>query len=259
MKIGVFGRKLTALFAVLLIPASTCLAQVPGSSGPAGLSSALTRLFGKTTAFSAKGEMEVTDNSNHEVSFWPMDFSILDKKIRVEIDLTQTRTRGVPAQMGAMLKQMGMSQVISIVRPDKGLVYVIYPDQRAVMSMPLPKEDSEATEKTPNIAKTPLGKETVDGHACVKNKVVITDSAGQSTEAITWEASDLREIPIQIETRETGNTSIVRFKQIQFARPAAGFFEPPSGFTMYDTPEALKLSVMKKVVDNASKESTKNK
>jgi uncharacterized protein DUF4412 len=259
MKMGVFGRKLTVRLALTLISASTCVAQVPGAAGPAGLSSALTKLFGKTTAFSAKGEMEVTDNSNREVSFWPMDFSVLDKKIRVEIDLAQTRTRGVPAQMGAMLKQMGMSQVISIIRPDKGLVYVIYPDQRAMMTMPLPKEDSQGTEKTPNITKTPLGKETVDGHTCIKNKVVITDSAGQSTEASTWEASDLRDLPIQIETREAANTSIIRFKEIQFARPAAGFFEAPSGFTMYDSPDALKLSVMKKVVDNASKESTNKK
>ena len=61
--------------------------QMPGGAGPAGVSSALTKLFGKTTAFSAKGEMQVTDTTGHEVAFWPMDFSLLDKKIRVEIDL----------------------------------------------------------------------------------------------------------------------------------------------------------------------------
>ena len=257
MKIGFLGRKFTALFAAAVIAGSCCLAQVPGAAGPAGMSSALIKLFGKTTAFAAKGEMQVTDNSNHEVSFWPMDFSILDKRIRVEIDLAQTRNRGVPAQMGAMLKQMGMSRVVSIVRPDKGLVYVIYPDQQAMLSMPLPKEDLEGSEKTPKITKTALGKENVDGHSCVKNKVVISDSTGQSTEATTWEASDLRDLPIQIETRESANTSVIRFKQIQFASPAPGLFEPPTGFTLYDSAEDLRLSVMKKVVDNARKETQK--
>jgi hypothetical protein len=259
MNMGVFGRKFAAWFATALSLGSIGFAQVPGSVGPAGISSALTKLFGKTTAFTAKGEMKVLDNSNHEVSLWPMDFSVLDKKIRVEIDLAQTRTRGVPAEMGAMLKQMGMSQVISIIRPDKGLVYVIYPDQRAMLSMPLSKEDTEGTEKTPKITKTPLGKETIDGHPCIKNKVLIIDTAGQSTEATTWEATDLRELPIQIETRESANTSVVRFQQVQFTRPAAGFFEPPSGFTLFDSADDLRLSVMKKVVDNARKDNPAKK
>lgn len=251
MKARVFGGKL--LIILLFLAATGLHAQVPGGSGPAGMSSALSKLFGKNTAFSAKGEMQVTDNSKREVSFWPMDFSLLNKKIRVEIDLAQTRNKGVPAQMGAMLKQMGMSQVVSIIRPDKGLVYVIYPDQRALFSMALPKEDSEGSEKTPKIVKTPLGQETIDGHPCTKNRVVLTDSAGQSTEATTWEASDLKGLPVQIQTQEAQTTSVVRFKEIQFSPPPADAFEPPSGFTKYDSADELRLSVMKKTVDAANK------
>jgi hypothetical protein len=251
MKARFFGGKLLIVW--FCLAALGLRAQVPGGAGPAGMSSALTKLFGKNTAFSAKGEMQVTDNSKREVSYWPMDFSLLDKKIRVEIDLAQTRNKGVPAQMGAMLKQMGMSQVVSIIRPDKGLVYVIYPDQRAMFSMPLPKEDSEGSEKPPKITKTPLGKETIDRHPCTKNNVVLTDSAGHSTEAITWDASDLQGLPVQIQTQEAETTSVLRFKQIQFSPPPGDSFEPPSGFTKYDSAEDLKLSVMKKTVDAANK------
>ena len=146
-----------------------------------------------------------------------------------------------------------MAQVVSIIRPDKGLVYVIYPDQRVMLSMPLSKEDSEGSEKSPNVTKTPLGKETIDGHPCVKNKVVVTDTSGQSVEAITWDASDLKDLPIQIETQEKDSKSLVRFKQIQFSRPAAGFFEPPSGFTQYQNADDLKLGVMKKMMEDAAK------
>ena len=250
MKARFFGGKLLIVWFGLA--AFGLRAQVPGGSGPAGMTSALTKLFGKNTAFTAKGEMQVTDNSKREVSYWPMDFSVLDKKIRVEIDLAQTRNKGIPPQMGAMLKQMGMSQVVSIIRPDKDLVYVIYPDQRAMFSMPLPKEDSEGSEKTPKITKTPLGKETIDGHPCTKNNVVLTDSSGQSTEAITWDASDLG-LPVQIQTQEGETTSVVRFKQIQLSPPPADSFEPPSGFTKYYSAEDLKLAVMKKTVDAAKK------
>jgi hypothetical protein len=257
MKMGVFRRNFGVALVGFCLFGLTVHGQIPGGSGPAGVSSALTKLFGKTTAFSAKGEMQVTDTTGHEVAFWPMDFSLLDKKIRVEIDLTQTRNKDVPSGTAASfkqtLKQIGMAQVVSIIRPDKGSVYVIYPDQRVMLSMPLSKEDSEGSDKTPNVTKTPLGKETIDGHPCIKNKVVVTDSTGQSIEAITWDASDLKDLPIQIETQEKDTKSLVRFKQIQFSRPAAGFFEPPSGFTKYENAEDLKLGVMKKMMEDAAK------
>jgi len=228
-------------------------AQLPGANGPAGMSAALNKLFGKNTAFSAKGEMQVTDHANHEIAFWPMDFSMLNRMIRVEIDLARTRNKDMPSGTAATLKQIGMSQVVSIIRPDKQLVYVIYPDQRVLLSMPLPKEDAEGSDKTPQITKTALGKETIDGHPCIKNKVVISDSSGQKVEAITWDATDLNDLPVQIETQERDNTSVVRFKQIQFAKPDSGLFEPPSGYTQYRDADELKVGVMKKMMENATK------
>jgi hypothetical protein len=253
MKICAFGGRINAGLLTFFLAGATAFGQMPGGNGPAGMSAALTKLFGSTTAFTAKGEMQVTDTSQKEVANWPMDFALLDKKIRVKIDLTQVRNQNMPPGTGAMLKQMGMAQVISIIRPDKKLVYVIYPDQQVLLAMSLPKEDSEGTEKAPNISKTPMGKETVDGHPCVKNKAVISDSRGETLEAITWDASDLKDLPIQIQTQEKDNVSLVRFKQIQFTRPAADLFEPPSGFTQYTNADDLKLGIMKKMMDSAGK------
>jgi hypothetical protein len=253
MKMRVFGRKFPCGVVILALGIVPVLAQVPGAGGPAGMSAALTKLFGNTTAFSARGEMQVNDSAQKEVSYWPMDFILLDRKIRVEIDLTQTRNKDVPAGTTATLKKMGMSEVVSIIRPDKKLVYVIYPDQRMMLTMPLPKEDHEGSEKAPKLSKTALAKETIDGHPCVKNKVVITDSNGQKTEALTWDAADLKDLPIQIQTQENDTTSLVRFKEIQFARPSAGLFEPPSGYKRYDDPEELKMDVMKKWMESATR------
>jgi hypothetical protein len=252
MNMGRFGRNFAIVLTGLLFTGWTACGQMPGGAGPAGMSAALTKLFGKNTAFTAKGEMQVTDEAKHEIAFWPMDFSLLDRKLRVEIDLTQTRNKDMPAAAAATLKQIGMAQVISIIRPDKGQVYVIYPDQRVLLTMPLPKEDSEG-EKAPQVSKTPLGKETIDGHPCVKNKVLVTDATGQKAEAITWDATDLKDLPIQIETHENSTISLVRFKQVKFERPDSGYFEPPSGFTEYHNADDLKLGVMKKMVDSATK------
>jgi hypothetical protein len=253
MNICSIGRSINlGLVAVWLLELSA-YGQMPGGTGPAGMSAALTKLFGSTTAFTAKGNVQVTDSAQKEVANWPMDFALLDKKIRVEIDLTQVRNQNMPAGMGAMLKQLGMAQVISIIRPDKSRVYVIYPDQRAMLAMPLPKEDSEESGKAPKVSKTALGKETIDGHPCVKNKVVITDSNGQTMEATTWDASDLNDLPIQIQTQEKDTTSLVRFNQIQFSRPVASLFQPPGDFTQYDNADDLKTGIMKKMLDSTGK------
>ena len=246
-------RRVGAGLMCLLVSGLAAHAQMPGAAGPAGMSAALTKLFGATTAFSAKGEMRVTDAAHNEVAFWPMDFAVLDRRIRVQIDLTQTRNKDMPADTAATLKKIGMSQVISIIRPDKKLVYVIYPDQRVLLAMPLPKEDYEGSQQAPKVSKTPLGKETIDGHPCVKNRVLISGANGQSAEAVTWDATDLKDLPIQIETQEKDSTSIVRFKQVQFARPTEALFEEPTGYTRYDNPDDLKLGVMKKMMEEAAR------
>jgi hypothetical protein len=252
MKMRVFGRKLPCSLTIALLATASLYGQVPGVGGPAGMSAALVKLFGSTTAFSARGEMQVNDGSQNEVAYWPMDFSLSGRKIRIEVDLTQTRNRDLPPGTTATLKKIGMSEVISIIRPDKKLVSVIYPDQRVMLTRPLPQEDYEGSNRAPKVSKTVLGKETIDGHPCVKNRVVITDSSGHTTEALTWDATDLKDFPIQIQTQEKDTTSLVRFKKVQFARPADGLFEPPRDFTEYTNAEDLKLGVMKKTMDAAT-------
>jgi hypothetical protein len=81
---------------------------------------------------------------------------------------------------------------------------------------------------------TELAKETVDGHACVKNKVVVTDEKGEKHESTTWNATDLKDFPIKIETTEQGTPMTMSFKNVKLAKPQASQFEPPAGFKKYD-------------------------
>ncbi len=243
--------KLALLFSVSWLACSAAIAQMPGAGSPAGVSTALVKLFGDIPGFSAKAEVQVLDNSKRETANVPMDFSMLDNKIRVEIDMTRIKSQTVLESETAQLKQMGLSQVISIIRPDKKLIYVIYPDQKSVLAMPMPKEDVEAAEKTPKIQRTALANETIDGHACVKNKVVVSDDKGQMLDAITWNATDLQSFPIQIQTKDNGNNTIMRYKQIQIAKPAANQFEPPASYTQYKDMMELMQGVMKKGANGA--------
>jgi hypothetical protein len=229
-----------------LLAASSTFAQMPGSGSP-GVGAALTKLFGDVTAFTAKAQVRVLDKDQQETVSGPMDFALLDNKMRVEIDMTRMKNKGMTDEMSASVKEMGLSRVISIIRPDKKLIYVIYPDQKSWTSMPLPKAEADAAEKQTKLNKTALGKETIDGHPCVKNKVIVSDDAGQILEATTWNASDLKDFPVQIQTKEQENTSVVLYKQVQLAKPDAKQFEPPADYTKYNDVMELMQGLMKKV------------
>lgn len=223
-------------------------AQLPGGGAPAGLSTAMIKLFGNITAFSARADVQVLDKDGKEITSAPMDFALLDEKVRVKIDLAQMKNKDMPEGAAATLKQMGMAQVISIIRPDQKLIYLIYPEQKCFTTMPMPKEEAEAAAKTPKIEKTAAGKETIDGHECLKNKGHVTDDKGQTLEFTTWEAKDLKGFPLQIKTTEKENTSIIRYKQVQFAKPDAAQFEAPTGYTKYNDMQELMQGMMKKML-----------
>ena len=252
MKNCVLRGKLRGVLAGALLWAFCVEAQMPGGSGSGGITTALIKLFGGVSGFTAKAEVQVLDDSQKEISSMPMDFSLLDKRIRVDIDQSQSRSRSMPPGAAETLKQMGMARVVSILCPDKKVAYVFYPGQRAMMTMPLPDEDANSA-KAPKTAKTVLGKETIDGHACVKNKVIITFEQGEPLEAVTWNATDLKDFPVQIQTKEKANTAFVRFTEVHLEKPDASLFEPPSGYTSYSDAQDLMQDVMKKYMESAPK------
>ena len=49
----------------------------------------------------------------------------------------------------------------------------------------------------------------------MKNKVVVKNDQGPVLEAVTWNAADLKDFPLQIEMKEKGNTVRMRFTQVQ--------------------------------------------
>ena len=243
MKTNLLKTALHTAIAGVMLGGVTVCAQV-GGGAPGGMSAALFKLFGTNQAFSAKVEIQVMDSSQQELANVPMGFLALDKKIRMEMDLMKMRNKQMPPGMADSLKQLGMAQLVNIMRPDKKLMYTMYPDLKAVFSQPLPDRETD-----PKIETTELGKETVDGHPCVKNKNVLTDSQGKKTEATTW--NDLKGFPLQIQATEDDNTSIFRFKQVQLDKPDEKLFEPPADYTAYAGQAEFRDAMTKKMSQGA--------
>jgi hypothetical protein len=238
--------------AALVLTTFGAVAQLPGGRDT-GMSLELTKLFGSNTAFKAKSDVRVMDKTKKETMSVSMDFSLLEGKVRTDINMAQMKSKELPEGAVDALKQAGMDQVSSIFRQDKKMIYIIYPGIQSYAAMPLSKEQDAALGKELKMEKTELGKETVEGHACVKNKIVFTDDKGEKKEALVWNATDLKDFPVRVQTQEKEDTVVMTYKQIQFVKPDAKLFEPPAGYTQYDDMQQLMLGVAQKTLGGALK------
>ena len=220
-----------------------------GGGAPQGphFGGAMDQLFGTHQTFSAALEFQTTDASTNSI-IMPGKLSLADGKSRFEMNLSEMQNTNMPAEATAMMKSMGMDTLISISRPDKKLVYIVYPGLSSYAEMP-PSDKSASTDAADYKVETKeLGREAVEGHNCVKNQVTVTEKDGTIHESTVWNAADLQNFPVKIVTTEQGQLSTMLFKRIAFTPPAADTFEVPTGFTKYASVQSMmQAEMMKKV------------
>jgi len=215
---------------VVLLAGRVAVAQVPAAGPATGVNAAFVKLFGSVGAFTARAETRVLDQTQNQLLRMPMEFSSLDGKVRLEIDLSQVQSKNFTPGTLATLKQAGMDRLVSIFRPDKKVTYLIYPGVQSYQDLAQSKGETEAAEKGLKLEKSALGKETLDGHPCVKNKVAVKSSKEPVLEAVVWNATDLKDFPIQIEMKENDNTMRMHFTNVRFVQPDLNQFEVPSAY-----------------------------
>jgi len=243
MNLPLFLR-FTALALLLILAPQRTAAQSPlgGLSQLPGMRASLAKLFGEFTAFTARANVRMQDKAGKDTMSMVMDVAMLDGRMRTEINLANLKSEMMPATVMASMKQLGMDTMVSIIRPDQQKLVMIYPGLKAYADLPLDEEQAKAAQRDPKIEKSEVGKETVDGHDCVKTKVKIDDGSGQPQEGLMWLASDLNKFPIQMQFTEDGNTFSMLFKDVKTARPEASAFEAPSAFKKHATIQELMQS-----------------
>lgn len=243
-------HRITLVAALLLGSNQDMEAQMPsGNVNP--FSPAVLKVFGNQTNFSASTELRLSDGATTLEGASKM--AVLDGKVRTEIDMSKMKSASVTPAMLGQMKQMGADQTVLIVRPDKGVTYMVYPTLKAYIEMPLAESDKQGSKKDPKITTTLVSKETIDGHPCVKNKVVITDEKGKSQEILVWNATDMKNFPAQMEMKENDATIVTKFKNVQFAKPDSKQFDPPAGYKKYAGIQELQQVMMQKMMGTSPK------
>jgi len=177
-------------------------------------------------------------------------YAVLKGNVRTETDMTSMKGLALPPQAIAQMKQMGMDRTISIYRSDKKMMYLVYPGMKAYCEIN-PADmapNDKADQKEPKIESTEIGKETVDGHPCVKDNVTFTTDDGKQHEMIVWKASDLKDFPIQTEMQSGGATIATHFTNIKMSAPDASLFDPPTDYKVYSSMQEMIMANMQHIM-----------
>lgn len=211
-----------------------------------GPDAVMEKLYGSNQAFSATMEMQLASTADSSPTTVAGKIFFDNGSSRFEMDMSEMKGGKMPPNAAAQMKSMGFDRVVTISQPGKKAAYMIYPNLQSYIEITPPDSASAATNEDSKIEATGLGKETVDSHPCTKNKTVITDKQGTKHEFTVWNADDLKNFPIKIETEEQGIAMTMSYKNISFFKPEAALFNPPASYTRYDNVQEMLQQVMMK-------------
>jgi hypothetical protein len=226
---------------VIGLTVATAHAQPRPQPGPA-IDGAIAKLFGDNKAFSATMETHMSQSGGKDMTMrGKMAFS--DGNSRFEMDMSDMQGSHMPPTAMARMKQMGMDKMVTVSRKDKSTSYILYPGMKAYVENPTQKATPAASPSDYKVEATKIGEENVDGHDCIKNKVVVTGPDGTTQESTVWNATDLKQFPVKIQsTSENGGTMVMYFKDIKLEKPDASQFDLPADYTKYDSMMSLMMS-----------------
>ena len=127
---------------------------------------------------------------------------------------------------------------IHIMRPDKKLIWIIMPQQKAYMEMGFSQEAQQkilplTEEQKAKMQK--VGTETINGYACDKYETTMSHQ-GKPMKVYTWVATDLG-MPIKIVSQD--GSFAMEYKDIKPGQVADSLFEPPQDYRKMKMPFAM--------------------
>jgi hypothetical protein len=116
------------------------------------------------------------------------------------------------------------------VYPDKTRECIAFTDAQAKDMLPTPLELLHGSK----VKRTPAGIDTVDGHSCKVENVVVTKADGRTIESRVWEADDFKGVPVKIESQTEHGKVAALYGDFVFGTLDNGLFTPPDKCIPYE-------------------------
>lgn len=186
-------------------------------------------------------------NSIRFISVFAIVFLTASTALAAEFsgDMVNTSKAGVVNQkffISGDKTRMESPQGIAIARLDKKVMWMLMPQQKMYMEMPLdPYRVPATSEKYPGeIERTLMGKETIDGRMTDKYRIVYT-AAGIKTTIFQWFAPD---IGIPVKTAAEDGSWMMEYKNINMGNQPDSLFELPAGYSKMEMPSMKDMPSM---------------
>jgi len=160
------------------------------------------------------------------------------------IQLRGPKQRPVPMKIywsGTSIRVDLSPAMSTLYLPSKGKVYrlTVYPDKTReciVMKTEQAKMLPHPLEllRGAKVTRTPVGKETAEGHSCNVETVVVTRADGEIVESKVWEAEDLRGVPVKIDSETEHGRFLAVYRDIAIGPLDKALFTPPDKCIPYE-------------------------
>jgi hypothetical protein len=174
--------------------------------------------------FSAVMATTTLDKTRQKSFSFEMPIAKAGEKFRMEMDYAK--------MAGAENMPEAIRKMVMIHRGDEKKTYSIYPGKKKYMvSRETDEGYYEGYDEKPDMKKTFVGKEVIDGHPTEKYAISITFKDEGLQEGFVWIATDLKGMTIKSEIENPSAKSTTLLTNIDLSTPAATLFEIPVGFT----------------------------
>ncbi len=220
---------------LLLFSAFTATAQFSSMATKAPwLQYFFAKMSPDTPEFSASGQIDLCDPSGNVQLELPMNLAASTNVFRWEIDVSQIRP--MPPQAQSMAKTLRLDKIAFLIRKDEQKLYILYPNLAAYVQAPIPPEamaQFAASSDSVKLQKTPIGQAFVDGHPCIKNKVIDTEPNIPPQAGVEWDANDLQGFPIKMELQVSQGLMRFNFQEVTIQSPGGSLFQIPANYTFF--------------------------
>lgn len=198
------------------------------------LQSFFAKMSPDTPDFSAIGQCDLCTRAGDVQLELPMDVAVSTNVFRWEVDASKVSP--LPPQVKTMAKMMRTDRQIFLVNKNEQRIYMIYPDLHAYIQIPIPESalaDVEARSDATQVQKTELGRETIDGHPCIRNKAVTVEPGSPPEQGLMWNATDLQGFPIKMQLNTARGLMKFQFQDVVIQNPDPTLFLVPGNYNLF--------------------------
>jgi hypothetical protein len=139
-------------------------------------------------------------------------------------------------------QQMGEDMPVSIIRMDKGIMWMLIPEEKMYMEMSIKqgqKKSSDVDLSKYQIERTEMGKEVVDGHEAAKFKVIMTDPDGKKLGGFQWIVSPGIQIKLDAVSKDGNSKERIKMEltNLKIAKQDPALFEIPADYNKMVMPD----------------------